>query len=171
MPDKTSSENETSEPEKGGSKRIITAAVLSVVMAAVGYFAGGMMSGGTAETPVAAAGAETAETVAAEKSEMGKLVDLEPVNVNLADGHFLRIAVTLELDPHKESSDGHGAKDESFPTAPAADLVLSTFSGRDMSELQTMDGREEARTTLMHSIEEAYHGDVVSLYFTEFVMQ
>jgi flagellar FliL protein len=171
MPDKKSSKKDNEDDEKsGGSKRIVTAAIMSVAMLGGGFFIGGKMSGGAAAAPVAEAATDE-EAVPEEKTELGELVDLEAVNVNLQDGHFLRIAVTLELDPHKESGGGHGAEEAVFPAAPAADLVLTTFSGRAMDELATASGREAARETLLEAVTEAYHGDVVSLYFTEFVMQ
>ncbi len=169
MPDKTSEENESNDAASGGgSKKLMTAAVLSIGMIGGGYFMGGALAGGATPAPAAVA----AEAVVEEThKEMGKLVPLDAVNVNLEDGHFLRIAVTLELDPDYSSSDSHGKDEEEFPSAPAADLVLTTFSGRSMTDLSTAEGREAARVELLTSIEEKYHGKVISLYFTEFVMQ
>ncbi len=170
MPDKKSSKNNESEDTgKGGSKKMIISAVLSVALLGAGYFIGGMSSGGDS-TPVAeAADGEQSAEDNDEKKELGHLVDLEPINVNLQDGHFLRIAITL--DTHTEESGGHGKEEAVFPTAPAADLLLATFSGRDMAELSTETGREEARAELLESLEEAYGEEVTGVFLTEFVMQ
>lgn len=107
------------------------------------------------------------------------------MNVNLADGHYLRVAVSLGLVDHlaegeqaaAESDGSHGAATEeteqsSFPTAPAADLVLSTFAGREVDQLSDPGGREAARHDLLERIHE-YYGEeqVLTVYFTEFVMQ
>ena len=40
-----------------------------------------------------------------------------------------------------------------------------------MEELSSAEGREAARLELMHGLTEHFHGDVASVYFTEFVMQ
>lgn len=177
MPDKKSPKTENEEEKSGGSKRMLTAGVMSVAMLGGGFFIGGKMSGGAEAAP--AAEAATEEEVVEEKNELGDLKSMEPVNVNLQDGHFLRVAVTLEVvhadEGEEEGGGGHGAEEEEvetvFPTAPAADLVLSTFSGRSMEELATAEGRNAARETLLEAIVEVYGEKVSSLYFTEFVMQ
>lgn len=172
MPDKKSPDND--EASGGGSKKLIVSAVLCVALLGVGYFLGGMMGGGAAEeTAAPAAGeadAEAAVEAAAETHEVGAVVDLEAININLAENHYLRIAVSLGLHPDVKLDDGHGGGG-GIHTAPAADLVLTTFSGRDIAELATPEGREEVRTELLEHLAEHYHGDVVSVYFTEFVMQ
>ena len=115
MPDTKSSESE-SEKKGGGAKKMGIAAAFAVALLGGGYFVGGMMSGSaepaTAEAAAAVEAAE-AEAAAEEEKEIGKLVDLAPINVNLQDGHFLRIAVALEIkhDEHAEGADdGHGKK-------------------------------------------------------------
>lgn len=170
MPDKKSSKNEESDDTgKGGSKKMILSAVLSVALLGAGYFVGGMSSGGDSAPVAEAADGEESEAEE-EKKEVGHLVDLEPINVNLQDGHFLRIAISL--DTHVESSGGgHGKEEAAFPTAMAADLVLSTFSGRHMDDLSTEEGREEARAALMEGLEAVYGEEVAGVYLTEFVMQ
>lgn len=169
MPDKKSSEKDTD--KEGGKKSPLPIIVIGVVMLGGGYFVGGMMSGGSEPVPVADAGEEAESD---EPKELGHLEALEAVNVNLAEGHFLRIAVTLEIHSHEEESsgDGHGATETvEFATAPAADLVLTTFSGREMAELSSSEGREAARHELLEKVIEKYGEKVTSLYFTEFVMQ
>lgn len=170
MPDTKSSDTESDSTETTkGVKRLLPAAVICVIMLGGGYFLGGKMSAGSAAAPVAEASAE-AEAEPEEKAELGHLETLDALNVNLADGHFLRIAVALEIGEH-EGGDGHGKDEAEFPTAPAADLVLSTFSGRSMPELATHEGREAAREELFTAISEKYGDKVVSVYLTEFVMQ
>lgn len=169
MPDKKSSEKD--QDKESGKKSLLPIVIIGVVMLGGGYFVGGMMSGGSEPVPVAEASDEV-EAVE-EKAELGHLEALDAVNVNLQNGHFLRIAVTLEIHSDDESSgDSHGADDaEAFATAPAADLVLTTFSGRDMEELSLVDGREALRQELLEKVIEKYGEKVTSLYFTEFVMQ
>ena len=57
------------------------------------------------------------------------------------------------------------------PTAPAADLVLSTFAGKTIEELSTLEGRVAARDHLHEGLKEFYGEEVLTVFFTEFVMQ
>lgn len=169
MPDTTSSPTEA-EPAKAGKSRLLIAGVLCVAIAGGGFVIGGRMSGG-AEAEVVVEEAEEVEPVIAE------IVDLEPINVNLAAGHYLRVAVSLGLSAHDEEEGGGGGHgkdaeaESSFATAPASDLVVGTFSGRAMEELSTHEGRESARHDLLEGLEQYYGHSVITVLFTEFVMQ
>lgn len=102
----------------------------------------------------------------AEPPEMGAIVDLPALSVNLADGHYLRVAVSVALSPEVELE-----TPEEFKSAPAKDLVVATLSGRSMDELSSSAGREQVKSELTDQIVEAYHGEIESVFFTEFVMQ
>lgn len=153
----------------GGSKRMIVVVALCVVIAGAGFVLGGRMTGaGTAAAPDGTVPEEVEPTI-------DVIVELEPLNVNLAGGHYLRLAVAIGLTGHAEGGGGgHGGGSEDEPpieTAPASDLVLSTFAGRDMTQLATPEGREQARSDLHAGLVGFYGDDVVSVLFTEFVMQ
>lgn len=174
MPDTTSPEPDEA-AAKSGKSRLIIVGALCAVIAAAGFVLGGRMSGGAAAAPDA-----TDATVPEEETEphIVEIVELEPLNVNLAGGHYLRLAVALGLSeealPHEEGGGGHGAaKDDGPPieTAPASDLVLTTFSGRTMEDLATPEGRESARHDLLAGLEAYYGEGVITVLFTEFVMQ
>jgi flagellar protein FliL len=96
--------------------------------------------------------------------EPGKMLRIEPISVNLADGHFLKVGLGLQLTA---DAGGHGDPDG----AQALDLTISTFSGRDIAELQSAEHREELKHELEEKIAEAYHHEVMHVYFTDFVMQ
>lgn len=164
--------------EEGGKKKgkgkLIIVAVLCVALAGAGYFAGGMM-GGDAAAPVATAPPEP---------KIETYEDLEAVNINLSDGHYLRIKVSLGLaktDHAEAGGDAHGMKagakaaeepaEPEFNPQPAADLVLTIFSGRSIEDLNSKEGREHAREELLHGLQEYYGEHVLAVYFTEFVMQ
>jgi flagellar protein FliL len=160
---------------KGRGGKMMPAAMISIALVAAGYFVGGR--GGSAP----AAEAAPATTVAHEP-EVETIVDLEAVNVNLADGHYLRVAISIGMAAHhgeegEAKGGGHGkagaapTTEPTAPTAPAADLVLSTFSGKTMAELSTLDGRVAAREHLLEELKEFYGEDVITVFFTEFVMQ
>lgn len=171
MPDKKSkkSNDETEIAEGGGSKRMIIIGVMCAVIAGGGFVMGGRMSGGTAAAAPEVVAEETEPTI-------DVIVDLDPLNVNLAGGHYLRLAVAVGLTHHGEAgaSGGHGASADAespIETAPASDLVLTTFSGRTMEDLGTPEGRESARHDLLEGLVNFYGEDIVTVLFTEFVMQ
>ncbi|MDJ0767424.1 MAG: flagellar basal body-associated FliL family protein [Ilumatobacter sp.] len=162
MADETTPTESEPVPAKsgGGAMRIVSAAMLSVALVTTGYFIGGR--GGTAAAPPP----ETAHVEEPEEPTIGTIVDLEAVNVNLAGGHYLRVAVSLGLSEHVHLEDP-----KEFKSAPASDLVVSTFSGRTMEELSSHDGRSSRRDELEEGLATYYGDEIVSVFFTEFVMQ
>jgi flagellar FliL protein len=114
---------------------------------------------------------------------VSEVVDLGPANINLADGHYLRVAVSLQLAPgYTFASDAAKPADTAKPaeaglieplaTAPAKDLVISSLSGRNVETLSTDSGREAARKELLEALQE-YYGDPVvrAVFLPEFVTQ
>lgn len=175
MPDTTSPSGPeppaaTASSKRGKGRPLVVGAVCAA-LAAGGFFIGGKMGG---SAPAAASPPATEP----EAPKVAEIVDLDPVNVNLAEGHYLRISVSVGLPAHEEEAGGGGGHDEEedtgpvFPTAPVADLVLSTFSGRKMDELSNEAGREAARQDLLAGIQNYYgEEEVLTVFFTEFVMQ
>lgn len=94
------------------------------------------------------------------------VIDLPEMSINLADGHYLRVAVSLGL-----CAEVVLATPEEFLTAPAKDIVVSTLSGLKMDDLATQAGRDQAKKTLAEQISAAYPGEVYELFFVQFVMQ
>lgn len=91
----------------------------------------------------------------------GEVVALEPVQINLAESHYLRVGVALQLVEGAHEIDG----------SKALDAVIEIFSGRSAGELTKPAGRHKLKKELMHTLEESYHGEVMDVYFTEFVTQ
>ncbi|GAA1436021.1 hypothetical protein GCM10009641_33690 [Mycobacterium cookii] len=91
----------------------------------------------------------------------GEVMTMEPIQVNLADGHYLRIGIALQL-----SADAHGADG-----SKALDATIDLFSGVDQAELAKAGQRQELKHELEEKLHEHYHGDVLEVYFTEFVTQ
>ena len=170
---KTDTPDDAGEKQGGGAMRLVTVGILSLSIAGAGYFIGGRGGAAPAATDAAAAEAAAAEEEVAEP-EVVEIVDLDAVNVNLTDNHYLRVAISLGIGHvEEEGGGGHGGEsDATFPTAPAADLVLTTFAERSMAELSDAAGRIAARDELEHHLKEYYGEEVlVTVFFTEFVMQ
>lgn len=94
-----------------------------------------------------------------------------PISLNLADGHYLKVGIAVQMA--LEAAGGHGGAAE-IDGSKALDLTIETFSGRTIDELSDAKTRDELKKELEHDIEKAYeeeHHTVLDLYFTEFVMQ
>ena len=94
--------------------------------------------------------------------EPGVVVALEPITINLADGHFLKVSIALQV-----TADAAHEPDGS----QALDLLITQFSNRSVAELSTHEAREEMKKELVEKVKHAYHEEVYDVYFTEFVMQ
>jgi flagellar FliL protein len=141
---KTGAEDEA--PTKGGrTKLLVMLAVVLVAAAGAAYF---FLFSGTSE---------------AAPPEPGEVLTLEPVAVNLAGGGYLKIGVALQFtaDAAGESGGPDGAK--------ATDLIISTFSQAKPADVN--GARDALKQALQKKIVEAYEGDVIEIYYTEYVTQ
>jgi len=154
--------------KKGGKGKIL------VIVACVGLGAGGyVLGGGGAADPAADADATTTtlyqkpgcSAPSADEAPL-TVVDLPSMSINLADGHYLRVSISLGL-----CDDIVVTEAEPFITAPAKDIVVKTLSGQAMEELSTDAGREAVKSKLDEEIVAAYPGEVYEIYLVEFVMQ
>jgi flagellar basal body-associated protein FliL len=102
-------------------------------------------------------------------------LDLESMSVNLTDGHYLRVTVSLGLCPGVVGVAGAAAEgaaaEEPLNTAPARDIIVSTLSGNSMATLQEPEGRENIKELLTQRLANAYPEEIHEIYFLEFVMQ
>jgi flagellar protein FliL len=130
-------------PEKGGKKKLV---IMLVALLAIG---GGAYWFFLKPAPEP------------KEPEPGEVVSMEPIQVNLAGGHYLKIGIALQL-----TADAHEAEGSA-----ALDATIDLFSGKDMSELTRVESREKLKHELEKELEHAYHGDVMGVYFTDFVTQ
>lgn len=93
--------------------------------------------------------------------EPGATVTIEPRNINLADGHYLRLGFAIELV----------AEVEEIATAQATDIAIDLFTGRTVAEVNDPEQREALKSQLSERLVEAYDGEVLTVYFTDFVTQ
>lgn len=100
------------------------------------------------------------EATEPEEPEPGATVTIEPRNINLADG-YLRLGFAIEL----------AADVEEIATARAIDSAITLFSGRTVAEVNDPERRAELKSQLTAELVEAYDGEVLAVYFTDFVTQ
>lgn len=137
------------EQAKGGRKKLVVVAVVVVVALAAVYLLVLKPKGDGKPAP-------------APKPVPGAVVKLDPITINLAGGHFLKLGLALQATPDA-GEDVSGAK--------ALDAAIELFSGRTVDELAKRDGREKAKKHLTAEVSELYEKKVYDIYFTDFVMQ
>jgi flagellar FliL protein len=99
---------------------------------------------------------------AEEEPEPGEVLALEAIQVNLAGNHYLRVGIALQATTEVEHElDG----------SKALDATIELFTGRDKDDLARKPYRAKLKKALVHELEEAYHGEVMGVYFTDFVTQ
>lgn len=145
---------DTAEGGKGKKKSkkkliIIVAAVL--LLGGGGYFMFG--TGGSAGPP---------------KPVAGVVIPLDPITINLAGGHFLKLDIALQATKAaKVPPDG----------SQALDIAIEIFSNRTVAELTPTAGRDRFKKHLTEEVVAAYQEpktkvqSVMDVYLTEFVMQ
>ena len=141
--------------EGGGKSNLIPAVVLAVGLAAGGYFMGG--SGGDASA---------SEKPVKEEPVPGGVATMDPLSVNLADGHFLKVGIALELVEGVEV--GEFMKGD---ISKAKDLLIDRMGGLPMEQLTSPDGRKTIKEELAKAARKLYKDEVIDIYFTDFVMQ
>jgi flagellar FliL protein len=131
------------EEKKGGKKKLVVIALLVALLGGGGYWFFLRPSGGT------------------QAPEPGDVLTLDPIQVNLADGHYLSIGVALQLVAGAEVKDG----------SKALDAVIDLYSGQNMDDLIKPKTRTELKKELAHEVEGLYDEEVMGVYLTQFVTQ
>lgn len=93
--------------------------------------------------------------------EPGAVVAIEPLNVNLAEGRYLRLGFTVQL----------AAGADELPAAPVTDLAIALYSGRTVEEVNDPARRAELQDELATQLTERFDVEVMAVYYTDFVTQ
>jgi len=132
------------EGKKGGKKKLLVIVVVVAILGGVGYWFFLKPSSGAEPPP-----------------KPGEVVALDPIQVNLADGHYLSIGIALQLVDGVAEADG----------SKALDAVIDLYSGRDMAELVKPKARARLKKELVAELKELYEKEVMDVYLTQFVTQ
>ena len=107
---------------------------------------------------------DSAEAAAPEKGVVTAIK--ESLTINLADGHYLKLAFSLQ-----QTADAG----EDLNTSEATNLAIDEYTGKSVAELSTEKGREAVKAELLAKIVKAYTEDgtkmVMDIYYTQFVTQ
>lgn len=140
------------EAPKKSKKKLIMIIAIAVVL--LGGGAGGYLM------------FKPSSATAVPEPEPGMVVPLDAITINLADGHFLKLKLSLQATAGvTEAPDG----------SKALDIAIDLYSNREMAELMSNAERERSKTELKEKIEAAYTVDkekeIMDVYFTSFVIQ
>ncbi len=108
----------------------------------------------------------TTTTVAPDQTKVLQPND-QSVTVNLSDGAYLKVGIALQLaagiDPKTAKDDGLGDH--------ATDITLKELARHTMGGLAPPAARNKVQQQLSFDVCKAYDAKILSVYFTEFVMQ
>jgi flagellar basal body-associated protein FliL len=109
----------------------------------------------------------TTTTAAPAPSKANGVLEEDPVTVNLADGHYLKVGVAMQLQAGDVVTD---AKDNGLG-AKALDMAIAALSAKTMNQLSNEMIRTDLKHKLGYEVCKAYEGEITTVYFTNFVMQ
>ena len=104
------------------------------------------------------------EPAAEPEPELGDMLTVEAMSINLADGHYLRLGLGLQFT--LEATE-HGTID----AAPARDAAIKIFSGRTVAEIGDPTTRDALVAELAEALTVPYHEGVHDVYLTDYVTQ
>lgn len=146
-------------PAKKSKKKLLIVIIVVVVLVAAGAGYWFVLKPGSAATD----GAGASQSAPAEpEPKPGTVLAIDSISINLAGGHYLRLGLALQLTADvKEDPD----------TARALDLAIALFSQQPLEEVSDEAKREALKAQLLSELEKAYEGEVMDVYFTDFVTQ
>jgi flagellar FliL protein len=100
----------------------------------------------------------------AEAPKPGDVVIMDPTTLNLAGGHYLKVAISIQVVAGKATKD-------TFASSQAAQLVIQEFSDRTVDSLSSNVARDKLTKELKARIKKAYPGEVYDVFLTQFVTQ
>lgn len=92
----------------------------------------------------------------------GATLKLDSMQINLAEGHYLRLGLALQLTTKASST---------FDGSAAQDAAISIYSGLDVGQADQSDQRTALKEKLLGQLEKLYPNQVMGVYYTEYVTQ
>jgi flagellar FliL protein len=149
------------EPQKAAKGRspLVPAVIVAVALLGAAFLLrGGGEPSTVATSPTSLPPAEAAGNPA-------HVLRLDPVTLNLADGNLAKVGIAIELKSLVILEEVAG-EPANFG-ARALDETISVFGSYTTERITAAGGKDELKAELLERLLEAYHGDVVAVYFTE----
>ncbi|QZN87052.1 flagellar basal body-associated protein FliL [Cellulomonas sp. C5510] len=105
---------------------------------------------------------DAADSLDQPEVELGAVQTVEPININLADGRYLRLGLGLQLTAEVV---------EDLDPSMALDRMIALYSMLPLDQVSSPEGREALKAELTAQLAEAYDGQVVAVYITDYVYQ
>ena len=163
---------QVADEQKNGNMMMIILAVVAVLLMigfGVGGYLFGVKSGGEVVESAVAPAPAMAETAAEAGVDIGPLLAIDDIIVNLLDDQetrYLKAAITLELDTTVGVDEVEKRKPQ------VRDAILLLLSSKTFAELRDLQGKLQLRAELMERINGLLQkGKVKTIYFTDFVVQ
>ena len=147
---------EGEKPAKKGHGKLVVVLVVLLVVVVLAAGAVVFLLRGKAQAAGPAAPAPTPTPVA------GNVLDIDPVSVNLADGHYLRLGLALQLSTDVT---------EDPDPARALDLAIALYSGQSVDDVSAPATRDKLKGELLGELQQTYGPGVMDVYLTDYVTQ
>ncbi|NOR23751.1 MAG: flagellar basal body protein FliL [Desulforhopalus sp.] len=158
--------------EKDGSKKkifIMIGAVVLVLMIGGGFGAWFFMKEKPAPETEKDPGRHVPVPVLKQQSQIGPMVNVDEFIVNIISGdvaHYVKASLTVELSNVEVQTE----VEQRMPQM--RDAILLLISNKTYEELQDLQGKKQLKAELSSKINSFLQkGQVVSIYFTNFVVQ
>ena len=120
---------------------------------------------GPGKAASASAVAPSVEATQAPVYDLGEVLVIDSISINLQGGHYLRLGLGLQLIA------GTGGEGAVVDSSKALDAAIALYSGHTTEELGDLAFREDLKKQLADTLFELYEGEVVAVYYTDFVTQ
>ncbi|WP_435299658.1 flagellar basal body-associated FliL family protein [Timonella sp. A28] len=145
--------NAPAEPEPQEKKKKNVAAIILTALLVV------LLIGGAVYwfvlRPASAGPKEEPEPVA------GEVHVVESINLNLADGHYLRLGFAVQLTDQVKHIDD----------SKILDTAIALYSGQTYEDVLDATKREALKMQLAAQLEDIFHGEIMDVYLTDYVAQ
>lgn len=148
---------DTEEPKRSRKRLVVVLVVVLAVLGAGGYVAKDRLLGHHGATSATATQPKPTPT-----PKPGAVMTVDPISLNLADGHYLRLGLALQLTAK--------VKEDPDPSR-ALDAAIALFSGRTVADVSAPATRDKLKTQLADELADVYEGEVMGVYLTTYVTQ
>lgn len=164
-------ENKETNPKGGNKKKlfIIIGAAVLVLLLAGGFGAWYLLKNKPAPEETQNPAQKVPVPALNQQSQIGPMVNIEEFVVNIISGdaaHYVKASITVELTNEQVQNEVE------MRMPQMRDAILLLISNKTYEELQDLQGKKQLKAELSSKMNSFLQsGKVVSIYFTDFVVQ